>query len=582
MTKIKGLFGAAETAPFQNSSCHQPVPLRNAWRTVLVALLLSLVSTAAPPPQPAQHDALQPILEYIDHAWGALLRSPIDCSTVLDAKTHKSLLYFPADMPVPAAARQLPAKCGVKIQHLPTVLHRLGEVDMKQIHAYGLLYLPNRYVVPGGFFNEMYGWDSYFIILGLLRAGRVDLARGMVDNFFFEIEHYGAVLNANRGYFLTRSQPPFLTCMILAVHDAARAAGQDDRAWLSTAYDYAVREHELWTREPHLAGNTGLSRYFDFGDGPVPEIIEAHEPYYTEVERQMASRDLMNGYLTVQAGISTPPEWPRFLLCPPGTRSQSTCPLKTVAFTRDYYKGDRSMRESGFDVSFRFGPFGAATHHYAPVCLNSLLFKAEKDLAALARLLGRDAEATRWQERAAARRAAINKYLWDPQAGMFFDYDFDQGVRSSYVYATTVYPLWAGLASDEQARAVVANLKKLEQPGGLAMSERVTGVQWDLPYGWAPIQLLAVEGLRRYGFQEQADSIAYSFLSMVLENFQRDGTMREKYNVVTRSSEVKVTAGYKSNVIGFGWTNGVFLELLHDLPAQWREQLEQASAAAAH
>ena len=52
-----------------------------------------------------------------------------------------------------------------------------------------------------------------------------------------------------------------------------------------------------------------------------------------------------------------------------------------VALTSEYYKGDRSMRESGFDVSFRFGPFSADTHHYAPVCLNSLLYKTEMDLA---------------------------------------------------------------------------------------------------------------------------------------------------------------------------------------------------------
>jgi alpha,alpha-trehalase len=524
---------------------------------------------------------MQPILEYIDQSWDVLQRSPTDCKTIIDAKTHKSILYFPAGMPAPAATRQLKAKCGVRIEHLPSALHRLGEVDMKKIDAPGLLYLPNRYVVPGGFFNEMYGWDSYFIILGLLRAGRLDLARGMVDNFFFEIEHYGAVLNANRGYFLTRSQPPLLTSMIIAVRDAAHAAGQDDRAWLAKAYGYAVREHELWTRKPHLAGDTRLARYFDFGDGPVPEITDAHELYYSEVERQLTRNpEMVDGFLSAQAALQTPREWPRFAVCPPGIRSSGTCPLITVAFTRDYYKADRSMRESGFDVTFRFGPFGAETHHYAPVCLNSLLYKAEQDLAALARQVGHSEDAIFWDQQASARRAAINRYLWDGKAGMFFDYDFERGVRSSYVYATTVYPLWAGLASDEQARAVAANLKRLERPGGIAMSARETGVQWDLPYGWAPIELLAVEGLRRYGFADQANSVAYNFLSMVLENFERDGSIREKYNVVTRSSETNITAGYKSNVIGFGWTNGVFLELLHGIPAGAREKLERPPAAA--
>ena len=57
----------------------------------------------------------------------------------------------------------------------------------------------------------MYGWDSYFEALGLLMDGRVDLAKAMVDNFVYQITHYRKILNANRTYYLTRSQPPFLT-----------------------------------------------------------------------------------------------------------------------------------------------------------------------------------------------------------------------------------------------------------------------------------------------------------------------------------------------------------------------------------
>ena len=127
----------------------------------------------------------------------------------------------------------------------------------------------------------MYGWDSYFIILGLLRAHRLELARGMVENFFYEIQHYGSILNANRTYYLTRSQPPFLTSMILAVYDAEDpSAQQKDTAWLQKAYDFAVIDYEQWTHPPHLAGDTGLSRYFDHGEGPVPEIIGDPSDYY--------------------------------------------------------------------------------------------------------------------------------------------------------------------------------------------------------------------------------------------------------------------------------------------------------------
>ncbi|HYK50086.1 MAG TPA: trehalase family glycosidase, partial [Terriglobales bacterium] len=119
------------------------------------------------------------------------------------------------------------------------------------------------------------------------------------------------------------------------------------------------------------------------------------------------------------------------------------------------------------------------------------------------------------------------------------------------------------------------NLPAFEQPGGLAMSPENSGMQWDYPYGWAPVQLLAIQGLRRYGYNAEADRLSHKFLSTVIENFQRDGTIREKYNVVTRSSEAPVAAGYQANVIGFGWTNGVFLELLHDLPKESVEALEK-------
>ena len=240
----------------------------------------------------------------------------------------------------------------------------------------------------------------------------------------------------------------------------------------------------------------------------------------------------------------------------------------------DYYKGDRSMRESGFDVSFRFGPFGAATHHYAPVCLNSLLYKTEKDLEQISRWLGRTAESEEWGKRAEERKKRIVRYLWDEKAGIFFDFNLQTGQRSTYRYATTFYPLWAGLATPEQAKAVVKNLPAFEKPGGLAMSTEDTGAQWDLPYGWGNIELLAVDGLRRYGFDDDAGRISYEFLSMVAENFRRDGNIREKYNVVTRSSEAHAELGYQMNVVGFGWTNAAFLELLHGLPKDMEERLE--------
>ena len=130
----------------------------------------------------------------------------------------------------------------------------------------------------------MYGWDSYFIIRGLVRDKRIELAQGMVENFFFEIEHYGAILNANRTYYLTRSQPPFLTSMILDVYEAKKEAGQEDRAWLETAYGYWRSAITICGRgNRNLAGNTGLSRYFDFGTGPAPEPLKDETGHLAQV-----------------------------------------------------------------------------------------------------------------------------------------------------------------------------------------------------------------------------------------------------------------------------------------------------------
>jgi alpha,alpha-trehalase len=235
------------------------------------------------------------------------------------------------------------------------------------------------------------------------------------------------------------------------------------------------------------------------------------------------------------------------------------------------------MRESGFDISFRFGAYGAATHHYAPVCLNSLLYKTEQDMAQISGWLGKNSEAATWKARAETRKKNMQQYLWDRERGFFFDYDFTTKQRSTYRYLTTYYPLWAGLATTEQASASVKNLPAFEQPGGLAMSPENSGAQWDYPYGWAPVELLAIQGLRRYGYNSDADRLSSKFLSTVIENFERDGTIREKYNVVTRSSETPVEVGYQANVVGFGWTNAAFLELLHELPKEKARAFEGQS-----
>src|SRR5215472_3370359 len=230
-----------------------------------------------PPP------SVQPILKYIATGWETLTRSMTDCNTVVDPKlAEDSILYLPAGFSTPDSVREMQERCHIKVEHLPAVITGPGQVSTN-ITPPGLLYLPNQYVVPGGRFNEMYGWDTYFIVRGLVEDNRLDLARGIIENFFFEIEHYGTVLNANRTYFLTRSQPPFLTSMILSVYEAEKAAGKDDHELLERGYKWASKDYEMWNREPHLAGDTELSRYFDFGSGPAPESLKDETDAYRRV-----------------------------------------------------------------------------------------------------------------------------------------------------------------------------------------------------------------------------------------------------------------------------------------------------------
>ena len=572
-----------------DSRLHQPRPRISPFllpSLLVVAIFCAVAERGAPVSAAPEGEGLKPILDYISSGWDTLTRSMTECKSIVDPKVATApVLYLPAGFIVPQSVKTLTADCKVRVEHLPMQIHRLGEIDTSNFNPPGLLYLPEKYAVPGGRFNEMYGWDSYFIIRGLLQAGRVELARGMVDNFFFEVENYGAMLNANRTYYLTRSQPPFMSSMVVDVYEAMQKqpAIKDpaaDRAWLERAYADLDKDYGMWTRDPHLAGDTGLSRYFDFGEGPPAEAVQDETGFYRKVAQYFFLHPgVADDYVVdTTAGSKEPVAGSPYSLqvCDSSTTmARPECEkARQFKLSADYYKGDRSMRESGFDVSFRFGPFGSATHHYAPVCLNSLLYKTEKDMEQISVWLGHADNAKKWNRRAEETKKLITHYLWNSGQGIFFDFNFVTKQMSNYKYASTFYPLWAGLATPAQAKAVADNLKVFERPGGIPMSTEDMGTQWDLPYGWGNIEMLAIGGLRRYGYTAEADRVSYEFLSTVAENFRRDGNIREKYNVVTRSSEAHVQLGYEMNVVGFGWTNAAFLELLHALPKEMVERLE--------
>lgn len=504
-----------------------------AWAALAAPVLLWAQTAAAP--------ARVPIEKYIAETWDTLTRTHRDLArAAIDPKFPAPAdgrwpVYIPANANLEEIGRQLSGEMGDDFRKID--LRKLPPAG-QPVPEQGLLYLPRPYVVPGGRFNEMYGWDSYFIVLGLLHDGKTALARDMVDNFLYEIANYGKVLNANRTYYLTRSQPPFLTGMILAVYHAA-----GDREWLRQTLPAILATHRFWTEEPHLTPATGLSRYFAEGEGPAAEVLSAEKDaegrnHYDLVKAYYRAHDVGDYDLTQYF-------------------DRAHDRLKPL-----FYKGDRSMRESGFDPSNRFGPFSVDVIHYDPVCLNSLLYLMEEQTGQILDLLGRAEDGKTWRARAAERAARINRLLWDEPSGLYEDFNFQLGKRRSYPFLTTFYPLWAGIATPAQAGRIKSNLSLFEQPGGLRTSTYVSGNQWDAPFGWAPLEMIAVEGLRRYGFDQDADRIARKFLALVRESYQREGFIVEKYDVTDLGTSTgTIRFGYHSNEPGFGWTNAVYTRL---------------------
>lgn len=507
----------------------------------LAALLVGLGAAAQDLPD---ERLLGRVRDYIGKSWTTLSRSNRDLLQALpDPKMPRKpgepwLLYVAPTERADRVGAELRGVLGeeamrrVEIRTLPR--------DVLSVREHGLLYLPRPYVVPGGRFNEMYGWDSYFIQVGLLHDGEVARARDMVENFLYQITHYGTILNANRTYFLSRSQPPFLTRMILGVYERDR-----DAAWLRGTVPAIERYYRFWTTAPHAVPDAALSRYFDLGSGPAPEVVaderdEAGRTHYDRAREYYRTHDVTDYDESLYYDS------------------------RRDRLTDLFFKGDRSMRESGFDPSNRFGALNVDVIHYAPVCLNTLLCVMEEDAARIMDTLGDEEAAATWRDRARARREEINRLLWDEEAGVYYDYNFRTRQRRRYDFATTFYPLWAGIASKAQAERVRGHLVKLEAPGGLLTSTTVTGSQWDAPFGWAPLQMIAAAGLRRYGFHADADRLAARFVSLVAKEFDEHGTIVEKYDVRRRESDVAagITFGYSANQIGFGWTNAAVLDLL--------------------
>lgn len=415
------------------------------------------------------------------------------------------------------------------------------------------------FVVPGGRFNELYGWDSYFESLGLLVDDRVDLAKGMVENFIFEITYYGKILNANRTYYLLRSQPPFLTDMALRVYERIKNE-EGSLDFLHRAFSAAIKEyHTVWTATPRLDPKTGLSRYRPGGLGIPPETEASHfehllRPYMEKYH--MTLEEFTHAYNYQQ--IHEPA-------------------------LDEYFVHDRAVRESGHDTTYRLEKVCA---DLATVDLNSLLYKYETDISHVILEYfddkfvlpnGTIETSAIWDRRARARRAAMEKYLWSEADSMWYDYNTKLETKSTYESATAFWALWAGVATPRQAAKFVdVSLPKFEVAGGIvAGTKRSLGKvgldnpsrQWDYPNGWSPQQILAWYGLIRYGYEEETRRLVYRWLYTITKSFvDFNGIVVEKYDLTRPVDPHRVEAEYGNQGVnikgvareGFGWVNASY------------------------
>ena len=387
--------------------------------------------------------------------------------------------------------------------------------------------LPKPYVVPGGRFREIYYWDSYFTMLGLAESGRQDLLADMVRDFAYLIDTYGHIPNGARTYYLSRSQPPFFFAMVGLL-------SKDDPAGAYARYlPQLRREYEFWmqgARELHpnqahrravaMPDGAILNRYWDDQDTP------RDESYREDVDVARTS----------------------------GRPAQQV------------FRDLRAAAESGWDFSSRWFADGQNrtsidTTGIVPVDLNSLLFGLENAIRSGCEHQGETACAKNFAQRAATRRQAIDRYLWDETRGAYLDYHWTDRSRINRLSAATLYPLFFGVASPSQATAVAkVAARELLQPGGIVTTAQRTGQQWDAPNGWAPLQWIAIDGLRHYGQDTLAETIACRWLVNVQDVYRGSGKLVEKYDVMTigRSGG----GGEYPTQDGFGWTNGVARKLM--------------------
>jgi len=414
------------------------------------------------------------------------------------------------------------------IEKLWEVLTRQPAVD----DTYSsLIQLPYPYIVPGGRFNEIYYWDSYFTMLGLQVSGKIEMIENMVGNFAWLTDQYGFIPNGNRSYFLGRSQPPFFALMVsLLAEDKGEAVLVKHLPALEKEYNFWMAGADQLKTSPgkaekrvvkHSDGKL-LNRYFDNICRPRVEM------YSDDTE----------------------------LIAQHGEEGEKT--LTDI----------RAACESGWDFSSRWctDPAKLATIHTTdilPVDLNCLLFFLEKTLARANALAGHPSKSEHFQNLADQRKSQINNLFWNEETGFYHDYDFVKNEQTRTLTLAGVFPLFFSIASDAQATHCADLVRaRFLHAGGLSTTDFESGQQWDAPNGWAPLQWIAIQGLRNYGFKDLAATIKERWVGLNDKVYKDTGKLLEKYNVV--DTNLKSGGGEYPVQDGFGWTNGVLLRLLNE------------------
>lgn len=412
-----------------------------------------------------------------------------------------------------------------------TPLEHIGELwkfleRRNRVTRGSLSALPYKYIVPGGRFNEQFYWDSYFIMLGLASSDKWKLIDGMMKNYAHQIRTYGYIPTANRTYLMSRSQPPFFSHMVrLLAHKKGNNALREYLPYLTAEYRFWMKgrikladtEHRAYRRVVEIKPKSLLNRYYDNKTTPRPESLRED----IETAEQSGRKDPNRLYLHLRAAA-----------------------------------------ESGWDFSSRWfmDPLDIKTIHTAdivPVDLNCLLYHLEITIADAYKASFNIVQARIYRKKARSRQALIQEYFWSEHDGFYKDYNFHHGVHTSVKSLAGVFPLYVGVATQEQADRVADTLRKdFLQPGGLVTTLVENGQQWDSPNGWAPLQWAAIEGLRRYGHDDLADEIAKRWTELNERVYATSGKFVEKYNVDT----VDGLGGGGEYVLqdGFGWTNGVY------------------------